>query len=288
MRKGLKLTFVFALILATALALFVYFDLKRAVQIIVPEFENIEEAAIELIDDSLFMDARLLFLNKSFLRLNLDSFIYEVTLDSLKVLSKKQDVDLRLSPGQTDTLNLPFALPFRRLSSKIEQLQSKDSTTLTFDLRLVYSTLFGRAVLPFKKTSNIAVPVPPKFEIVELDYVERNKGVFYMIAHVRIINQGKLDLDVSDLTYELTVDDAFDAKGFYAKGLHLVPRTDTVIDLPVEFKVEHLVKTLVRSVAGIDKANYHFTVRSLVKVADFGKRNTPVQIEKRGTIELKK
>ncbi len=287
MKKSLKVILAIFLFLI-GIGLYFYFHPKKAIEITVPEFKNIEKVHITFLEDTALIDADILFRNSSFMKLNVDSFIYNVKLDTLTLLSKAQDLDMKLLPSETDTVHLPIALPFKRLMKEIKDLQKQDSVQVTYDLRLVYSTWFGKTSLPYKKTIRIAVPIPPKIEIEKLEYKERHKNIFTFNAHVRIINKGKLDLHVSEIRYLLTVKDNFTAKGKEEKEIHLSPGSEQTVVLPIKIEFEHLFKTLINVATDNDQVNYHLKIKALAQIDKLSTQKTEIEIEKEGITELKK
>lgn len=288
MKKGLKITGSVLIIVLLAGAAFFYLHTRKPLNVIVPEFEAIEYAHISFMEDTALINADLQFENKSFLKLDVDSLIYNIKLDTLTMLSKSQYIGIKLSPSQIDTVDLPVALPFKRLKKEIADLQKQDSVGITFDLRIVYSTIFGRKSLPYKKTKQIAVPVPPKLKIEKLEYVGRKKNMFDFNAHVKIINKGKLDLHISDIAYDLIVKDNFSAKGKDQQEIHLKPSSETEVVLPIKIEFRHLFKTLVNIATDNDQVDYRLKITALAQMDKLSKKKTPLEIEKSGKTELKK
>lgn len=291
MRKGKKIAlWIAGIILAALLGLFafVYFNAKRAVKIIIPELESLEEARIKISGDTAFIDAALLFKNKSFVKLNIDSFIYKVTLDTMLVLDKAQDLDLQMEPSEEDTIHLPLALPYKALIKERQRLNTGDSVQITFDLRLVYSTWLGQMQLPFKKTVTVAVPEPPEVELQELEYKGRDGSKLNFNVHLNITNKGNLDLSLSDLSYELDVKDHFQVRGKEQKTISLKPHSNTTVVLPVSFAFDNLFKTLIQIATNTDKVNYDLKLKALFQSSKLKGKKNEIFIEQSGVTELKK
>lgn len=288
MKKGLKIAVIILAVAIVVTGAYLFVKPKRALNIIIPKFENIENVHITALSDTLLIDADIQFENKSIFKLTIDSFIYHVKLDTLTLLSKSQDLNINMLPSVKDTVRLPISLPFKRLSEKIKKLQTQDSVGITYDLRVVYSTWLGKFNLPYKKTVTIAVPVPPKLEIEKLDYKSRDKNVFHFDAHVKIINKGKLDLHLSDLRYNLIVKDHLKAEGKDLQEIHLKPGTETTVVLPISIEFDNVFKTVMSVVTNNDKVNYHLTITAMARIDKLSTKKTPVEIEKQGVTELKK
>jgi len=287
MKKG-WITLCAGLILGVGIGGYYYFQPKKALNIIIPKFETIQKVHIELMKDTALIDADVLFENKGIFKIHIDSLIYNIKLDTLTMLSNGQYLNVQLSPSQLDTVRLPIKLPFKRLRAEIEHLQKQDSVGVTFDLRVVYSTWLGKASLPYKKTITIAVPIPPKLEVVKLDYTGRDKKLFRFNAHVKIINKGKLDLRLTDIKYRLIIKDNLEANGKDEQEIHLKPGSEVTVVLPISVKFDNLLKTLVNVVTDNDQVTYHLKIDALARIDKLSEETTIIQVEKRGITELKK
>lgn len=261
---------------------------KKALNIIIPEFSEVENIHVTLIGDTAHIDVDLRMQNKSFFKLNIDSLIYYVNFDSATLLAKSQYLNIELQPSQTDTLKLPLALPFKRLMKKIKSLQGEDSTNIKIDVRMVYATIFGHTSLPYTKTIRIAVPHPPKFEIEKIEYVSRDKKTIQLLAHVTMHNYGNIDLNVSDIKYNMVVKDVFKAEGGEKRNISIKPKSNISVKLPISVEFESYLKTLGLIITNNDKVNYHLTVTGMLQNDKVGDKKTPIQIEKDGILELKK
>ncbi len=288
MKKGGKIFMVIFFCSLIIIAAFYYLHPKKALEIILPKIDKIEKVQVKLLKDTALINADIKVRNKSFLKLNIDSLIYKIKLDTLTLLRKDQYINLQLAPSMVDTLLLPIALPYKRLMAEIKKLQSQDSVGINIDVRLVYATIFGRAVLKYKKTINIEVPVPPKLEILKIDYLKHENKTFYFKAHVKIINKGKLDFSLSEIHYNLTVSDQFNVKGFDPQKIEVKSNSEKIVILPMEIKFKSLIKTLWKVVTDKDQFKYHLKVKAMLQINKPSEEKTPVEIEKSGTTELKK
>lgn len=287
MKKGLKIFLIGFVLLAGGLAAYFYFNPKKALKIIFPELDKIEKIHIRLKKDSALVRASLTLVNKSLFKLNTDSLIYTIRIDTSVLLSGAQALDIELEPSETDTLDLPLALPFKRLLAEIERLGDQDNVAIDLDLRVVYATIFGKTSLPLKRTITIEVPLPPKFEMQRIEYLKREKKTFYFNAYIKVINKGKLDLSLSDIQYHLTVKDNFTARGKNPGNIHLDPTSEMIVVLPIRIESEHWLKTIANILTDNDKVSYYLKINAMLQADNLDKEKTSIEIERSGMIDLK-
>ncbi len=289
MKKKNKIAiFVVVFLLLAGFAAYIFFNPQKALNIIVPEFENIENIYIRLGRDTAFVNVAISLENKSLFRLHIDSMIYYVNFDSATMLAKRQYLDLDILRGQSDTFQLPLALPYKRLIKKIRSIQDRDSVDLRMDLRVVFSTVFGHTAIPLSKKIRIAVPRPPKLEFDRMEFLKREKKKVYLLAHVKLHNYGKIDLNISDISYKLTVTDLLSASGTEKKEIRVKPATTIPLTIPVQLELKNVIKTLRLVITDKDKVKYHLLVKALVQNDKVGSKKTPLELETDGTLELKK
>jgi LEA14-like dessication related protein len=286
--KGLKIGLLLLFIALLCSGVYFYFNPKKALNIIVPEISDLKRVRIKLIGDTAYINLVINASNKGVFKLHIDTLEYRIRLDTSTLLSKSEYLGLQLKKGQEDSILLPLALPFKRLMRKIKSLQGQDSVDVPVEVRVVYSTVFGKAVLPYSKTLRIEVPHPPKFSVEKIEYVKYHKKELLLNAHINIHNPGKIDLAISGLSYTMTVKDLFVAIGKDLKEIRVKPGTMTPVELPIKVKFKSLIKAIGLILENKDKVNYHLKVEGFIQNDKLGDEKTPVVIEKDGVMELKK
>ena len=288
MKKTLKVVALLLLFGIIGIAAYFYLNPKKGLKIILPELNQIQNIHVRLSQDTAFIDLDLKIANKSFFKLHIDSLMYHVRLDTSTLLSKNEYLDLELKPSQQDTLHLPLALPYKRLMKKIKSLQGQDSVDIPIDVRAVYATIFGKAVLPYSKTLRIEVPHPPKFEVEKIEYLKRHKKTGFFLAHVKIQNYGKIDVNISDIKYRLVVKELFTAEGSEKKNIHIKPKSTLEVKLPIQVEFKSLLKTVGRYIRDDDRVDYRLKVTAQIQNDKISLQKTPIEIEKSGVMELRK
>ncbi|MES2681214.1 MAG: LEA type 2 family protein [Bacteroidota bacterium] len=288
MKKSIKITLFLVLLLAIAGGVYFFLNPKKALNIIVPEIDQVENISVKFVGDTAKIDVDLRMQNKGFFKLNIDSLVYYVNFDSATLLAKAQYLNIELKPGQEDTLQLPLDLPYKRLMKKIQSVQDRDSVDIRIDVRIVYATVFGQTTIPYSKKMRIEVPHPPKLEFEKMEFIKREGKTLYLLAHVKLLNYSNISLNVSDIRYRLVVKDLLTATGTENKEIRVKPATTYSLALPIKVELKSIFKTLGLIVTDNDKVKYHLVINAMVQNDKVGSKKTPLEIEKDGIMELKK
>jgi len=288
MGKFFKIFFIVLFLALLGIVGYYFFNRKKALNIIIPSIDNIENIHIKFLGDTALVDLDLDVTNKGLFKIHIDTLAYHIRFDTNTLLSKSEFIGLELSKGQKDTIRLPLKLPYKRLMAQIKSLQGQDSVNIPIDVRVVYSTIVGKAVLPYSKNLRIEVPHPPKFEVEKIEYLKREKKDIYLDAHIKMHNYGKIDLDIMRLSYTLTAEDLFAANGSENKEIRVKPKSVIQATLPIKVELKKVFKTIGRVITNNDKVKYHLVIHGFVKTKKDSDDETPIQIEKDGILELKK
>jgi LEA14-like dessication related protein len=280
--------FVSLLLVAITLAAYFYIFPKKAQNILIPDVDQVSQIKIRVDGDTARMNIVLRLENKGLFKMNIDSLIYHVRFDTATLLAGWQDLGVVLATGDADTFQVPVNLPFKRLIANIMKVQHRDSVDIFTAVRIVYATVFGTRSLTHEKTSTIAVPIPPVFELEKLEYVGHDKHKFYFNAHLKMVNRGRIELNVYDLKYTMKSEDLFTASGIGPKFIKVSPHSVINEVLPVTVDVNKILKTVLKIVSNNDKVHYKLKINGYIQNKGLGEDRSEVEIKKEGTLELKK
>jgi LEA14-like dessication related protein len=288
MKRFLKVFLIIIVILIAGALAYFYFYPKKAQNILIPDIDQVENINIRFKGDTAILDLALRMENKGFMKMNIDSLEYHVMFDTLNVLSKIQDLDIVLRPGDADTVHFPVKVPFTRLLARIKKIQERDSADITTEARVVFKSIFGHVSLPHKKRHRIGMPRPPKFELEELEYIRREKRDLFFDAHLKMHNYGNIDLVIYDIKYDVKVKDLFIASGTYPEKITVKPRSTITKTIPVKVEMKKFLKTAFLVFTDNDKVSYHAVITAVVDAEGLGDEPATVHVVKDGITELKK
>jgi LEA14-like dessication related protein len=285
MKRPLLITLIVILVLAVCGIAYVYLFPKKWQNIFVPDVEQVENVSIRLSGDTAFAVLLLRLENKGPFKMHIDSLDYRVNFDTLRVLSKQQFINLEMQPGDRDTFHFPVSLPYKRIIARAAELKHRDSVDITSEIRIVYSTVFGRKVLPRKKTDRIPVPLPPKFEIVKVDFRGFSGGKLLLNARLRMINEGSLELRLHGLRSYLKLAEILDATGTHSDTIVIRPRSNLEKDLAIEVTLNKPL-TVLRAIND-GMLPYSVKVTGFLLSEEEEGRDTRIEITNRGEVPVK-
>jgi LEA14-like dessication related protein len=104
---------------------------------------------------------------------------------------------------------------------------------------------------------------------------------------VQVINKGEnLDLDLSQLTYDVALGDDIIGSGTTAQVVKINPQSEITVILPLLLKVEKPLKTSLQVLFDNDKMNYTLHLRGLLSTKKI--KEIPVDFTATGITELVK
>jgi LEA14-like dessication related protein len=285
---------IFLLIAIAALILFYKYNPKKAVNLILPDFSKVEYINAFVEKDSVKTKVDVIVENKSPYKLDIDSASFEILLNDQLLLTELIPLNLKQKRYQVDTIQLPIDLSKKKLKHVIGDLKGTDSTNLTAHCYIIYNTVFGRVKLKYDKVIRIAVPVPPQIKVVKVERKKYNvaEKILNTTIFLQIINGGPtIHLKLYDIHYQLQVENELSSEGAIDKTVLIKPRSTETLEIPVDIKVEHPLKTIIAILTDNDQMNYslHLKGKMIEKMVDLEKQDPiPVEINATGKLELKK
>jgi LEA14-like dessication related protein len=280
-----------ALALGGVVAYYIY-NPKKAISFVFPDLHKISYVNATIKNDSAFIDISLVLQNKNPYKLDIDTIVFNIKLADTLIAKQTMPLNIRQSRFDEDTVKLPLNLKVHQMTRLIQSLQEQDSTVLEVNGYIVYGTIFGRAKIELDKKLKIETPVPPKINVlrVERESFSLKDRIMKVSASIEIINKGKrLDLELSDLNYEMTVKETLHTKGIYSKPIIVKPHSTAVINIPMEVEIYHPLKTAVKIMTDNDRMNYRLHLKFNVKEHVSERSLTsPAEITATGELELKK
>lgn len=285
---------IFLLIAIAALILFYKYNPKKAVNLILPDFSKVEYINAFVEKDSVKTKVDVIVENKSPYKLDIDSASFEILLNDQLLLTELIPLNLKQKRYQVDTIQLPIDLSKKKLKHVIGDLKGTDSTNLTAHCYIIYNTVFGRVKLKYDKVIRIAVPVPPQIKVLKVERKKYNvaEKILNTTIFLQIINGGPtIHLKLYDIHYQLQVENELSSEGAIDKTVLIKPRSTETLEIPVDIKVEHPLKTIIAILTDNDQMNYslHLKGKMIEKMVDLEKQDPiPVEINATGKLELKK
>jgi LEA14-like dessication related protein len=265
---------------------------KKAINIILPELEQINFISADIKNDTSFTKVQLIVKNQSFFRLTIDTVYFDILLNNMEIAKEKIPLHLSEPIGKTDTINLSAKLRVKKILNTLSKLYNNDSTTLKVNCYVVYNTIFGKNKIAVDKEQKIAVPKIPKLEIVAIErkkYDLKNK-TWSADLKLKIINENKKgECTLNNIRYTVKIKNTLETKGTVPGSIIIKPNSTFQFDVPITIQFEHPLKSIIGVVFNKDKLFYDLKMTYNITAKDFKNTHTiPIEIRASGDVKTAK
>lgn len=279
------------LILALALiaggAIFIFH--KQIIAHFIPEIEQTGDLHIDLKNDTSYISSKLMVRNKSFLKIKIDTFTYTVSLFNKTYLQNHKFIGMVLHGYRTDTINFSLKIPYASVLKDLKAQRKKvDSASYSISISLLYSTVFGKAEIPFNKSAKLKLPQPPELELVEIKYTKFRMKSIVADAKIKITNHSAFTLSIKEMKYAMNVLKEGNLEGNFSEPTTIKPKGITFVDIPIEINVINMGKTIFEVIMNRDTYTYTLTLDATLETAGTLKRSVHIALSKNGSMALKK
>ncbi len=284
-RNIILILFVILIIAGTVIFIF----RKKIVAHFIPNVEQIGEIYIKVKNDTTYIRSKLAVKNKSFLKIEIDSIKYKVSLFEKEYLKNQKFIGLVLHKYGMDTIDFSLKIPYKTILKDLSVERKKgDSASYSINISLQYSTVFGKVEIPINKSAKIKIPQPPEISIVDIKY---NKVRFKSIlanAKIKVINFSDVTLSIKDISYSISILKQGNLKGSIKEPINIKPNGSTFINLPIDISLKNIGKTVFDVIINKDKYNYTLTLNAILESSYPFKESFHIDLTKNGQMELKK
>lgn len=264
-----------------------YFYRVRLLKHYSPTVHKVGNMKMSIINDTTFVTAKIAVKNNIFLKINIDTIEYKVSLFDKVYINDETFVGLVLPGNGSDTMGFILKIPHTIIMNDLKKERKRaDSASYSIDVSIKYSSIFGDSEFPFVKSSKLKIPQAPKIEVVDITYEKiRLKS---LLAFIKITNHSPFTLILNNIRYFIDIPEMGNLKGNYSKNLEIKPRGTSYVTLKVKIEINNLVKTAFQIL--FNKDTYSYTLRmnaNLESVYPF-QETFEVDLVNYGKMELKK
>lgn len=264
-------------------AVYYFIQRQKLLNLMLPEVKEITLIKAVIHADTAFIEVNMIVVNKAPYSMSIDSIICNLSLGGTKLVSVSQYIGLRQESGQSDSVRFSVNIPISHTRNKILSLQNQDSTGLELQAMIVYSGF----MIPFAKSKQIEVPVPPRFKVLKTEKKEFRlfKKDVKVDLFLAIINEGKnLSLDIHDLQYKMTIGNDFQTKGKLGKDVFIRPQSSQIIKFPLNLKMNHPLETIFKIWGDNDRVPFKIELSGYMDTGEM--KRIPVVIFASGNMEI--
>ncbi|WP_317898069.1 LEA type 2 family protein [Aurantibacillus circumpalustris] len=288
MKKIKRIISIVFIILVIASCLGYVFRSKLSTPFI-PTVEQTGDILISVERDTSFVTASFIVTNQFFLKIEIDTLLYKVALLNKTYLQNKKSLGIKLPAYGSDTVDFSLKIPYVAILKDLKTERKKgDSIGYSVDIDLGYSTIFGAAKIPIKKSAKIKIPQPPELKIEQIKWKKIRLKYIQAIARVKIINYSVVNLSVQDIRYTMDISKQGSLQGTYKKAISIRPFGTTFIDLPIEIEIKNIGNTLFKILVDKDTYDYTLALEATLESTIPLEESFHLKLTKSGKIELKK
>ncbi|MBC7862498.1 MAG: LEA type 2 family protein [Bacteroidia bacterium] len=289
MKKVIKRIGIFLLILMIVAVALLFIFKKKVIAHFMPDVEQTGDIQIRIKNDTSYVSSKLIVKNKTFLKIQVDTIRYKISLFGKAYLKNEEFLGMVLPAYGNDTLDFSLKIPYKRIIKDMKAERKKgDSAAYSINVSLQYVTPFGKAEFPLNKKAKLKIPQPPDLKVEEIKWKKVRLKYLLADAQIRIVNYNDFSLTIKDLSYLMKISDQGNLKGKYKESITIKPKGTTLITLPIEIKVANFGKTVFEILFNKDKYNYTLTLDATLESTDSLKQSFHIDLVTSGKMELKK
>src|ERR1035437_2449476 len=289
MKNKIKRIGIFLLVFAIMVGGVIFIFRTQIIARFIPVVEQIGDIHIKVKNDTSYVSSKLIVKNKSFLKIEIDTLKYKISLFNKAYLQSTKFIGAVLQGHGNDTLDFSIKIPHTLILKDLRAERRKgDSTSYTINISLQYSSVFGKVEIPITRSARLKIPQPPELEIVEIKWSKIRLRSIHAIVKIKIINYSPVTLAVKDMSYSMKILKQGELKGNYGETINIKPNGATFINLPIEINIHNIGKTIWEILVKKDNYDYELTLNALLESTDPLKESFHLDLTKSGKIELKK
>jgi len=233
---------------------------KQAVRMREPEFSLQSVGLAGLGSDSVDLVMGIDIHNPNPVPVSLEAVEYDLFLQGQRFLSGRRDRSQAIRALGDSRLELPLRLDLSDLRRTYHEIQDQDSTTYELRARLTFQIpVLGFRALGIKRSGRIPLVWPPRLQVASMGVERLSLASAQLRLQLRLINPNAFAVDLRRLDYQLTVSDHVWAGGASVRPVHVEPRGEQRLDLPVSVDLSELGLGVYRALLERRPLSYRFT-----------------------------
>lgn len=289
MRSKIKYTFFAITAICILGVLGGFFLRKKIASRYIPQVEQVGTIHVHLHSDTSYIKLQLAVTNQSFLRIEIDTLVYKISLFNKTYLQKHHYLGILLPSHGSDTLHVALKIPYVAILKDLAKERGKgDSTSYAVELFLRFSTFFGRSEMAIHHSDKLKIPAVPQFEVTEIEWNRvRLKSILAAVT-LKLTNHSTITLAIKDLKYAMEFLEQGTITGVYDQLIIIKPNAETFVTIPIEITPTKMVKTAFAVLTNHDNYGYTLKVNAMLESLDSIRNSFRIELVKNGMMELKK
>ena len=198
--------------------------------------------------------------NKNPITLDLAGLDYDLKIENQSLVSGVTAKAVKLKANSTSPVQLPVTLKFDDLKKLPGELWNKDK--LAYDLQTTFNInlpVIGNYAIPVSKQGELPVPKTPDIKIKDVKVKKLSFTNAELVAQVEVSNPNDFDLGVSNLNYQLNVNQQNWGQGKINKSTNIPKRGKGIVEIPVKLNLLNAGKSAYNALVNKEPVKYQFT-----------------------------
>ena len=198
--------------------------------------------------------------NKNPITLDLAGLDYDLKIENQSLVSGVTAKAVKLQANSTSPVQLPVTLIFDDLKKLPGELWKKDK--LAYDLQTKFNInlpVIGNYAIPVSKQGELPVPKTPGIKIKDVKIKNLSFTNAELVAQVEVSNPNDFDLGLSNLNYQLNVNQQNWGQGKINKSSNIPKKGKGIVEIPVKLNLLDAGKSAYNALVNKEPVKYQFT-----------------------------
>mgnify|MGYP001818116875 FL=1 len=203
--------------------------------------------------------------NKNPFTLDLAGLDYNLIIAEQSLISGVTAKGIKLKANSTSPVQVPVSLKFDDLKKLPGEIWGKDNFDYKLDTVInVMLPYIGNYAVPVTKTGQLPVPKLPRISIKGMKVQNLSFTTANVIAQIEIDNPNAFELALSNLDYQLNINQQEWGHGKVAETRNIPRKGTTVIDIPISLNLLSVGQTSYKML--LHKADMDYQLKGNVDV----------------------
>lgn len=198
--------------------------------------------------------------NKNPVSLNLAGLDYELKIENQSLVSGTTAQAIKLKASSTSPVQLPITLKFNDLKNLPGELWKKDK--IAYQLISQFNVdlpVIGNYAIPVTNKGELPVPKIPDIKIKDVKVKNLSFTSADLIAQVEVSNPNDFDLGLSNLNYQLTVNQQNWGQGKINQNSSIPKKGKGLVEIPVKLNILSAGKSAYNALVNKAPMEYQLT-----------------------------
>ncbi len=225
--------------------------------------------------------------NKNPVSFKLTDLEYDLKIENQSLLSGTSAQAVNIKANSISPVQLPITLKFDDLKKLPGEIWNKDIISYQLLSRLnVNLPIIGKHAIPVSKTGELPVPKIPEISIKDIKVKNISFATAELIALVEVNNPNDFALGVSNLNYQLNINQKNWGQGNISSNINIPKKGTGIVEIPLKLNLLSAGKSVYDVIINKKPINYQLTGNATINTALELLNNFDMPLDISGTTSL--